>query len=80
MAGARRITRGAAREAHEPTQGKTPRNFSIDPTGTFLLAANQDTDTVVTFRLDQETGALTPTGHVADVPVPVCLQMRVAGR
>ena len=24
-----------------PTQGKTPRNFEIDPTGTFLLAANQ---------------------------------------
>ena len=27
---------------HEPTLGKTPRNFAIDPTGTFLLVANQD--------------------------------------
>src|SRR5262249_34515741 len=26
---------------HQPTQGRTPRNFTIDPTGTFLLAANQ---------------------------------------
>src|SRR5205807_2881751 len=26
----------------EPTQGKTPRGFGIDPTGKFLLAANQD--------------------------------------
>jgi 6-phosphogluconolactonase len=27
---------------HEPTQGKTPRGFRIDPTGHFLLTANQD--------------------------------------
>jgi len=25
-----------------PTQGKTPRNFAIDPTGAYLFAANQD--------------------------------------
>ena len=33
---------------HEPTQGKTPRSFGIDPTGRFLLVANQDSDSVVT--------------------------------
>ena len=60
---------------HEPTLGKTPRDFTIDRTGTLLLAANQDSDTVVSFWIDQETGALTPTGHVAAVPTPVCLQM-----
>lgn len=27
--------------AHESTGGKTPRNFAIDPTGGFLLVANQ---------------------------------------
>src|SRR5262249_52445970 len=26
----------------QPTQGKMPRNFGIEPTGTFLLAANMD--------------------------------------
>jgi 6-phosphogluconolactonase len=39
------------------------------------LAANQDTDTIVTFRIDPQTGELTPTGHVTDVATPVCLLM-----
>ena len=51
-----------------------PRNFVIDPTGAFLLTANQDTDNIVTFRIDQHTGNLEPTGHVAAVPTPVCLK------
>jgi 6-phosphogluconolactonase len=59
----------------ESTQGKTPRNFGIDPTGTFLLAANQGTDSIVVFRIDAKTGKLTPTGHKADVPTPVCVKV-----
>ena len=58
---------------HTPTGGRTPRNFMIDPSGTFLLAANQDSNTVVTFRIDQATGALGEPLHVAEVPTPVCL-------
>lgn len=60
---------------HEPTKGKTPRNFAIDNTGTFLLAANQDTDSIVTFRINKKTGRLTSTGHIAKVPMPVCLKL-----
>lgn len=60
---------------HEPTQGKTPRNFAIDPTGAFLLAANQGTDNIVVFRIDQQTGKLAPTGHMVEVPMPVCVKM-----
>lgn len=60
--------------AHEPTGGKTPRNFAIDPTGAFLLAANQNSDNIVTFRRDAKTGRLSATGNVADVPSPVCLK------
>ncbi|HEY6122540.1 MAG TPA: lactonase family protein [Pyrinomonadaceae bacterium] len=59
---------------HTSTQGKTPRNFTIDPTGRFLLAANQNSDSVVTFRIDPFTGTLKPTGHVAEIPTPVCLK------
>ena len=33
---------------HASTLGRTPRSFGIDPSGRFLLAANQDSDTVVT--------------------------------
>jgi 6-phosphogluconolactonase len=64
---------------HEPTQGKTPRGFTIDPTGAFLLAANQNTDAIVTFRIDAATGQLAATGHVAQVPTPVCLKIRGRG-
>ena len=59
---------------HAATQGKTPRNFAVDPTGRFLLVANQESDTVVTLRIDPVTGRLKPTGHVAEVPTPVCLK------
>lgn len=60
--------------AHESTGGKTPRNFAIDPTGAFLLVANQNSDNIVTFRRDEKTGRLSATGHVAEVPSPVCLK------
>lgn len=60
--------------AHQSGGGKTPRNFAIDPTGRFLLVANQKSDNIVTFRRDYKTGRISPTGHIADVPSPVCLK------
>jgi 6-phosphogluconolactonase len=59
---------------HVSTEGKWPRNFTIDPSERFLLVANQHTDNVATFRIDQQTGRLTPTGQVTEIPTPVCLQ------
>jgi len=56
-----------------PTMGKTPRNFSIDPTGKFLLAANQQSNNIVVFRIDSTTGALSPTGENTEAPAPVCI-------
>ena len=58
---------------HEPTQGKEPRNFAIDPTGSWLLAANHRSDTIVTFRRDLETGLLTASDARVQTPSPVCL-------
>ena len=58
---------------HASTQGKTPRNFKIDPTGQYLLAANQDSGSVVEFKIDAKTGKLTPTGKTLQIPAPVCL-------
>jgi 6-phosphogluconolactonase len=58
---------------HEPTQGRTPRNFNLDPRGRFLYAANQDTDTVVAFRVDDASGKLTPTGQVVKAGSPSCV-------
>jgi 6-phosphogluconolactonase len=61
---------------HESTQGVGPRDFAIDPSGALLLVANQDTDTVVTFWINPDTGTLRPTGCVAAVPTPVCIQLK----
>jgi 6-phosphogluconolactonase len=58
---------------HEPTQGRTPRNFNLTPNGDFLFAANQDSDTLVGFRVDGASGKLTPTGQVVQVGSPSCV-------
>lgn len=61
------------RKANVSTQGKTPRFIGLDPTGKYLLAANQDTNNVVIFKIDSETGIPTPTGKQVSVGAPVCL-------
>ena len=50
-------------------------NFAIDPTGTWVLAENQDSGTIHTFRRDADSGELTHTGHMISIPGPVCIQM-----
>ena len=60
---------------HVPTQGQTPRNFSLDPAGRLLLVANQSSGSLVSFRVDGQTGRLTATGHTAEVPAPMVVQM-----
>ncbi len=60
---------------YQSTLGTTPRNFTIDPTGNFLLVANQTSGSVVVFRIDHKTGLLTPTGESINVPQPTCLKM-----
>ncbi len=60
--------------ARTSTLGKTPRNFAIDPTGNFLLVANQNSDEIVIFKRDLKTGLLEATGKKIAVGAPVCLQ------
>ena len=59
---------------HTATQGKEPRNFEIDPTGTRLLVANQESDNIVVFKIDPASGRLTPSGQEFKVPAPVCIR------
>ena len=61
----------------QDTKGKTPRNFMIDLKGEFVLVANQDTDNIVTFKVDPKTGLLKYTGNQIKVPSPVCLKQLV---
>ena len=56
------------------TQGETPRHFIISPEENYLLAANQDTDNVITFSIDPLTGELGDSGNNLLVPTPVCVK------
>ncbi|RXK61841.1 lactonase family protein [Lacibacter luteus] len=58
----------------QPTLGIHPRNFSIDPTGNFLLVANRDSDEIVIFRIDKKTGLLDDTKQRINVSKPVCVK------
>jgi len=60
---------------YTPVLGKEPRNFTIDPTGRYILVGNQDSDEVVIFKIDKETGVPQPTGERIKVPSPTCLKM-----
>lgn len=53
--------------------GKTPRYFSIDPSGSYVLVANQDSHNIRVLRIEQQTGQLTMTDQAVEVPSPVCI-------
>ena len=59
---------------HQSTLGKTPRNFNFDPSGNFLLVANQNSDEIVIFKRNTITGMLSDTGKRIKVPKPVCIK------
>jgi 6-phosphogluconolactonase len=58
---------------HTSTLGKKPRNFTIDPTGNFLLIGHQDSSDIIIFRRNKTNGKLTPTSKKIEVCAPVCL-------
>lgn len=64
---------------HQSTYGDHPRNFTMDPTGNFLIVANQLTNNLVVFKRDNQTGLLSKTGTEIKVPNPSCLVMRKYG-
>jgi 6-phosphogluconolactonase len=52
-------------------KGKVPRGLGVDPSGRWLIVANQKTDNAVVFGLDAVTGKLTPTGQELQLGAPV---------
>ena len=60
----------------EPTQGKTPRFFAIEPSGTLLYCANMDSDTIVAFRVDAGSGKLAPAGQIIKTGSPSSIVFR----
>ena len=67
-------TGALALEQVVPSEGHWPRNFSLDPTGRWLLVANQRSNSIVAFGRDPESGRLSPAAGRLDVPRPVCLR------
>ena len=55
------------------SEGKIPRNFTLDPSGAWLLVANQESDTVVVMPRDAETGLPGKPVAVADIASCSCL-------
>jgi len=62
------------------TGGVMPRNFNLDPTGSYLLAANQITNNVVVYKIDGTSGQLSKTGAEIKVETPACLQFAPMSR
>lgn len=58
---------------HESTRGMIPRNFAID--GNFLYVANQNSDDIVPFTIDEENGKLKFCEEKLSSPSPVCLKI-----
>lgn len=64
---------------HQYTEGDHPRNFTIDPSGRFLLVANMLTNNIVIFKRDLQTGLLTKVAEEKTIERPSCLQMKTYG-
>jgi 6-phosphogluconolactonase len=54
--------------------GDWPRNFTIDPTGKFLLVGNQKSDYISVLRIDKKTGLPSDTARNVKVSSPSCLK------
>ncbi|WP_047049702.1 lactonase family protein [Vibrio mexicanus] len=55
------------------THGDFPRDFAITSDGTWLVAANQHSNSLTSFKRDTETGELTFSGQVLSIDAPVCI-------
>lgn len=61
---------------YQPTLGNHPRNFTLDPTGKFLLVANMNSNSIVVFKRDVKSGLLTKMSVTEGIPSPSCIKIR----
>ncbi len=54
--------------------GDWPRNFVIDPSGKYLLTANQKSGNIVLYKIDQKSGLPVATSREFKIDAPVCLK------
>jgi 6-phosphogluconolactonase len=53
--------------------GKTPRNFTLDPTERWMLVANQVSSNLSVFARNAETGELSKDGKSVAAATPMCI-------
>jgi len=59
---------------HTSCGGNWPRNFTLDPSGKFLLVGNQKSNEISVFRLDRKTGLPVEPAKNYKVSAPACLK------
>ena len=62
-----------------PNSGQTPRHFTFDGSGQFLIVANQDSDTIAVFSFNMTSGEIKYTGNEYKCPSPnfICKVFRL---
>ena len=56
-----------------PSQGRTPRFFTLGPGGRWMYVLNEDSDSIVRFSRDPVEGRLRPAGEAVACGSPVCM-------
>jgi 6-phosphogluconolactonase len=57
-----------------PLIGRTPRHFAIDPTGGYLIVANQDAGSITVYSVHPRSGQLRPVGRpTPNIDLPACV-------
>lgn len=59
---------------HVSSEGNWPRDFALDPSGKFIVSSNQESDNLILFSRDVDSGKLTLLQSDLSVPEPVCIK------
>jgi 6-phosphogluconolactonase len=58
---------------NEAIRGAFPRNFNLDPSGSWLLVGGQTSHTLSCFQVDAASGRLTYQQEIISTPSPICV-------
>jgi 6-phosphogluconolactonase len=59
---------------HSSCGGDWPRNFTLDPSGKYIIVGNQKSDTISVFKLDKKTGLPVEPANQFPIVTPACLK------
>lgn len=60
--------------SHQSTLGNVPRDIAISPDGQHLIAANQNSNNLVSFSIDKDSGLLKSPKILENLATPVCVK------